>query len=69
MDATKAACPGTSLPTTSVDAVKQTMFAEANPSGITVGSTYNQCSYGKTRLTAANSMVADIVQLPCSGNT
>jgi len=44
------------------------VFAEANPRGVTVGSTFNRCSFGKSMLTAANSMVADEVQLPCSGD-
>jgi hypothetical protein len=60
-------CPGTSLPKFSVDDVKKTVFAEFNPSSPTVGSLYNKCSYGKTTLTAANSQVADLVQLPCNG--
>ena len=61
------ACPGTAAPKFSVDAVRKTVFAEANPSGTTVGSTFGRCSYGKTQLTAANSRVADLVQLPCNG--
>ncbi len=43
------------------------MFQELNPGGVTVGSTFNKCSYGKTKLTQANSLVADLVKLPCSG--
>ena len=33
----------------------------------TVGGTFNRCSYQKTRMSTANSMVADLVRLPCSG--
>ena len=63
------ACPGTALPKFSVDDVKKAVFAESNPSSPTVGSTFNKCSYGKTKLTTANSRVADLVQLPCNGIT
>ncbi|KAL4423979.1 hypothetical protein ABPG75_001280 [Micractinium tetrahymenae] len=62
-----AACPNTQLPTTTVSAVKQAVFAESNPNGTTVGSTFNKCSYGKSTMTASNSMVADTVTLPCAG--
>jgi hypothetical protein len=51
----------------SVGAVRKTVFPDANPSGVTVGSTFNRCSYGKSKLTRANSYVADLVQLPCDG--
>ncbi|PSC74160.1 hypothetical protein C2E20_2632 [Micractinium conductrix] len=63
------ACPGTQLPLASVDAVRKAVLPELNPAGITVGSTYNKCSYGKSSFTAANSQVANLVQLPCNGVT
>lgn len=47
----------------------QAMFAEMNPTGPTVGGIYNQCSHNRSRLTMANSLVADRVRLPCAGNT
>lgn len=68
-DASGAACPGTSLPSNTADKVRATVLQEANPSGVTVGSTYNKCSYGKSRLTAQNSLVADTLMLPCQGET
>jgi hypothetical protein len=61
------ACPGTTLPRFSAADVSRTMFAEVNPGGATVGSIYNKCSYGKTRLTTANSRVTDMVRLGCNG--
>lgn len=63
------ACPSTQLPQVPVSQVKQAIFQEANRDGITVGSLYNQCSYGKTRLTSLNSLVAPLVKLPCNGTT
>ena len=42
---------------------------EANRNGTTVGSLFGSCSYGKSRLTAANSLVAPLVKLPCEGIT
>lgn len=65
----RAACPGTSLPLTSVAAVKKAVFEESAPRGVTVGSTLNRCSYGITKLTTANSLVAPLVNLPCNGTT
>ena len=64
---TGAACPGTSLPKFGVDAVKKAVFEQANPTGATVGGTYNKCSSGRTTLTPANSLVAEVVELPCNG--
>lgn len=43
------------------------MLQEANRNGTTVGGIFNQCSYGKSRLTEANSLVAPLVKLPCTG--
>ncbi|PSC71116.1 hypothetical protein C2E20_5435 [Micractinium conductrix] len=63
------ACPGTQLPLVSVTAVRKAVLPELNPAGITVGSTFNKCSYGKSTFNAANSQVADLVQLPCNGVT
>ena len=63
------ACPGTQLPLVSVTAVRKAVLPELNPAGITVGSTFNKCSYGKSTFNAANSQVADLVQLPCKGLT
>ncbi|KAL4434126.1 hypothetical protein ABPG75_000567 [Micractinium tetrahymenae] len=68
-DASGAVCPGTALPSNTADEVRATVLQEANPAGITVGSTYNQCSYGKSRLTAQNSLVTDTLVLPCQGET
>ncbi|PSC69234.1 hypothetical protein C2E20_7279 [Micractinium conductrix] len=64
-----AACPGTQLPTASVSDIERAVFAEVNPSGITVGSTFSGCSYGKSRLTQRNSQVAAPVELPCAGSS
>lgn len=63
------ACPGTQLPSLSAEQVRRVVLEESNPGGATVGSTYRQCSHGKTRLTAANSLVADPVRLPCNGTS
>ena len=63
------ACPGTSLPKFTVKQVAAAVFAETSPNNVTVGSTFARCSYGKTKLTAANSRVADLVQLPCNDTT
>lgn len=49
--------------------VRATVLQEARPAGITVGSTFNKCSYGKSRLTAQNSLVADTLVLPCQGES
>ncbi|KAL4857219.1 hypothetical protein ACK3TF_002516 [Chlorella vulgaris] len=69
VDATGAACPGVTLPKFTAADVKGAVFAESNPTGTTVGSTYSKCSMGKTKLTVANSKVADLVKLPCAGTT
>ncbi|KAL4421679.1 hypothetical protein ABPG77_001220 [Micractinium sp. CCAP 211/92] len=61
------ACPGTTLPLTTVAAVKKAVFEELSPRGVTVGSTLNRCSYGITKLTTSNSLVAPLVNLPCNG--
>ena len=58
------ACPGTQPPKFTKAQVEATMWGTAAPS---VGSTYSQCSGGKTKLTAATSLVADVVDLPCTG--
>ncbi|KAL4430186.1 hypothetical protein ABPG77_004968 [Micractinium sp. CCAP 211/92] len=68
-DANGSVCPGTSPPLNTPAEVRATVLQEANPSGITVGSTYNKCSYGRSRLTAQNSLVADTVVLPCQGTS
>lgn len=61
------ACPGTQLPNFTADQVRRAVFEEQNAGGVTVGGTFNRCSHGKTRLTAANSAVVEPVELPCSG--
>lgn len=63
-------CPGTQPPKFTSRQVEEAVFEEVSPSNITVGSIYNRCSYNKTRLTRDNSLVvADPVELPCSGTT
>ncbi|KAL4440139.1 hypothetical protein ABPG75_003140 [Micractinium tetrahymenae] len=62
-------CEGTAPALYSQDQVRAAIFEEVSPDNVTVGSTYNKCSYGKTRLTASNSLLADPVELPCSGTT
>ena len=61
------ACPGSGPSQTTTEAVRRALFAEQNPAGPTVGSLYAQCSYGKTRLTAANSLVVEPVTIGCAG--
>ncbi|KAL4439954.1 hypothetical protein ABPG75_002955 [Micractinium tetrahymenae] len=67
VDASGAACPNTALPKYSAADIKKAVFEELNPGGTTVGSTFNRCSFGKSRLTMTNSLVADLVKLPCAG--
>ena len=67
MSGPRDACPGSELPWHSVEDVKRAVFADVNPGGITVGSTYSRCSLGKTKLTRNNSLVAPLVRLPCQG--
>lgn len=69
MDTDGTACTNTAIPSTTAAQVRKAVFQELNPGGVTVGSTYNKCSYGKTKLTQANSLVADVVKLPCNGTT
>jgi hypothetical protein len=38
-------------------------------SATTLGGLYNNCSFGKTKLTSATSAVAPVVQMPCTGTT
>ena len=65
-----AACPGTTLPTVNAPMVRQVVFPELAISGTsTVGALFNRCSYQKTRLNSTNSLVTDVVRLPCSGTT
>ena len=65
-----AACPGTTLPTLSSPLVRQVVFAELAPSGrASVGALFNRCSYQKTQLNTTNSVVTEIVSLPCTGTT
>lgn len=61
-----AACPGTLLPKFTKAQVEATMWGTSAPS---VGATFGKCSGGKTKLTAATSAVADVVELPCSGES
>ena len=63
------ACPNAGLPKFNASQVRQAVFAELNPRGATVGGTFSQCSYGKSRLTMKNSLVVDTVELPCNGTT
>ena len=62
-------CRGTGPAPLNRSQIQQAVFEEmqADPGVSTVGSTYNYCSYGKTRLTTDNSLVADTVRLGCSG--
>ena len=69
VDADGNACPGTQLPAFTLPQLKSVIFAENNPDGMTLGSQYSSCSYGKTKLTAGTSVVTDFVRLPCSGST
>ena len=48
-------------------AVRQAVFEELAPKGVTVGSTFGRCSYGASRLNMSNSLVAPLVELPCNG--
>ena len=64
-----AACPGTSAPKFTAAEVRKAVFEEANPAGPTVGGQFNQCSYGRSKLTASNSAVTEPVRLPCTGTT
>jgi hypothetical protein len=61
-------CPGTSAAPLTKTQIQQTVFEELS-SGDSVGEHFNQCSFNKTKLTMDNSMVADLVTIPCSGNT
>ncbi|EFN55656.1 hypothetical protein CHLNCDRAFT_57838 [Chlorella variabilis] len=64
------ACVPTAAPVNiSKPAVERVVFQEGNSRRATVASTFNLCSYGKTRLTRKNSLVSDLVQLPCKGST
>ncbi|PRW57195.1 hypothetical protein C2E21_4079 [Chlorella sorokiniana] len=67
--ASGAACAGTSLPKFSTAAVRKAVFAELNPAGPTVGGTFAKCSNQRSLLTQANSRVAEVVSLPCSGTS
>lgn len=64
------ACPGTQglLAANKSDIEAAVFEGRAPPGAPSLGSTWRLCSLGKTRLTLATSMVADPVQLPCSGN-
>ncbi|KAL4421241.1 hypothetical protein ABPG75_010532 [Micractinium tetrahymenae] len=62
-------CPDTAPPLSTVAAVKKAVFEELSPRGVTVGGTYNRCSYNTSRLTMQNSLVAPLVELPCNGTT
>lgn len=61
------ACPGTGLPFRSAADVRRAVFEERNPGGSTFGGAVGQCSKGRSRLTQASSLVAEPVELPCSG--
>ena len=63
-----ATCNGISLPKFTSKQVAAAVFAEVSPNKATVGSTFSRCSYGKTKLTMATSLVPDLVELPCNGN-
>lgn len=65
-------CPHTDKPLYSVGSVRQAVFDELSPrckAFATVGGTFNRCSFGASRLTMANSLVAPLVELPCNGTT
>ena len=64
------ACPGTELPRSTADDVRRTVFAAAAaPGAATVGGLYAACSAGATRINPGNSLVANLVELPCSGTS
>jgi len=60
-------CPGVGPPWATVAEVRRAVLPEQNPEGPTVGSIFNECSYGKSRLGEQNSLVMGLVRLPCSG--
>lgn len=62
------ACPGTQLPKWDVATLRRNIFQEEpGAAAITVGGTFNKCSYGKSKFDKTTSFVADLVRLPCSG--
>ena len=61
------ACPGSGPVQATAAQVRSAVFAESNPGGATVGGTFDRCSFGKTKLTAASSRVAEIATIPCNG--
>jgi len=70
LDTSGGACPGTQPPRLSAEQVRAVVFQERAPAGATtLSSMYNGCSYNKTRLTMRNSLVADMVYLPCYNTT
>ncbi|KAL4858282.1 Autolysin [Chlorella vulgaris] len=64
-----AACMPTPVPALTKAAVQRMVFKAADSQAMTVDQTYNMCSYGKTKVTPQNSMVTDVVKLPCSGTS
>lgn len=62
-----APCPNTDRPLSSVPAVRRAVFEERGSRGATVGGLFNRCSLGASRLDRSNSLVAPLVELPCSG--
>ncbi|KAL4427875.1 hypothetical protein ABPG75_001964 [Micractinium tetrahymenae] len=82
LDAASAgACPGAEEPPLTADQLRAVVFeqeavrevdgskAGLGPAPPSVGSLFSQCSYGKSRLTPADSMVAETVELPCNGSS
>lgn len=64
-----AACPGTQRPKFTLAAVNATLFGAANTAaGPSVATTFNACSGGRSRFSAANSRL-HAVTLPCNGST
>lgn len=61
------ACPNTVLPAVGRNQLRATYFQEFNTRSTTVGSTFSECSLGRTLLREGSSWVAPLVQLPCSG--
>ncbi|KAI7842874.1 hypothetical protein COHA_003491 [Chlorella ohadii] len=66
-DATGLACSGTSFSFVSVDEVKAAIFGGPWTPDRSLAATLNSCSHGRSRLTPQNSLVTDLVTLPCGG--
>ena len=67
VDASGAACPGTSLGTKTRAQVQAAVFQELSPTVVTVGSMFQRCTFGGAKLNTSNSAVTAVTTLPCSG--